>query len=235
VGALVGAVVARIVVWIARYVSDAASRVALTTVAAYGSFLVAERLHASGVMATLMAGVMTTHARLVGAPGSAERAVVESCWDYAAFALDSLVFLLVGFQSVQLGEVFRLAVPVVVACVVVTATRGAVVAVVGRCLRGSSEAIPRSWGWVLAWAGIRGPLSMVLVLDLPESLPERHLLVDITSGVVVLSILVQGSTMTPLLRRLGVVEHRKPGRPHDTVQRMGPPIAPTSRPARPVS
>jgi len=211
VGALVGAAVAGLVVWIGGWVSDAVSRVALTTVAAYGSFLLAERFHASGVMASLVAGLLSTRPRLVGAPGSAERMVVESCWDYATFALNSLVFLLVGFQSVQLGEVFRLAVPILVAFLVVTITRAVLVVVVARSLRRSSEAIPTSWTKVLAWSGLRGPLSMVLVLDLPESLPERHLLVDITSGVVVLSILMQGSTMTPLLRRLGIVEPRKPG------------------------
>ena len=210
IGALVGVAIAGLVVWIGGYVSDAVSRVALTTVAAYGSFLLAERFHASGVMASLVAGVLSTHPRLVGLRGSAERMVVESCWDYATFALNSLVFLLVGFQSVQLGELFRLVVPIVVAFFVVTVTRALVVVAVSRSLRRSSEAMPTSWTWVLAWSGLRGPLSMVLVLDLPESLPERHLLVDITSGVVVLSILLQGSTMTPLLRRLGIVEPRKP-------------------------
>jgi CPA1 family monovalent cation:H+ antiporter len=219
VGALVGAAVAWLVVWIGGYVSDAVSRVALTTVAAYGSFLLAERFHASGVMASLVAGVVSTHPRLVGVPGSPERAVVESCWDYATFALNSLVFLLVGFQSVQLGEVFRLVVPIVVAFLVVTATRALVVVAVTRSLRRSSEAMPTNWTAVLAWAGLRGPLSMVLVLDLPESLPERHMLVDLTSGVVVLSILLQGSTMTPLLRRLGIVEPRKRG------ERTGPGFA----------
>jgi CPA1 family monovalent cation:H+ antiporter len=211
VGALVGAAVAGVVVWIGGWVSDAASHVALTTVAAYGSFLLAERFHASGVMASLVAGVLSTHPRLVGLPGSAERMVVESCWDYATFALDSLVFLLVGFQSVQLGEVFRLVGPIVVAFLVITITRVLMVVIVTRSLRRTSEAMPTSWTKVLAWSGPRGPLSMVLVLDLPESLPERHLLVDLTSGVVVLSILLQGSTMTPLLRRLSIVESRKPG------------------------
>jgi CPA1 family monovalent cation:H+ antiporter len=209
VGALVGAAVAGLVVWVGGYVSDSVSRVALTTVSAYGSFLLADRFHASGVMASLVAGLLSTHPRLVGAPGSAERTVVESCWDYATFALNSLVFLLVGFQSVQLGEVFHLVLPIVVAFLVVTVTRAVVVVVVTRSLRRSSEAMSTSWTWLLAWAGLRGPLSMVLVLDLPESLPERHVLVDLTSGVVILSILLQGSTMTPLLRRLGIVEPRK--------------------------
>jgi CPA1 family monovalent cation:H+ antiporter len=213
VGALVGVAFAGIVVWVAGYVSDAVSRVALTMVAAYGSFLLAESFHASGVMATFVAGVLSTRPRLLGAPGSAERAVVASCWEYATFALNALVFLLVGFQSVQLGEIYRLVVPVVVAFVVVTASRAVVVTAVARCLRRSSEAMPSSWTPVIAWSGLRGPLSMVLALELPKSLPERHLIVDLTSGVVVLSILLQGSTMTPLLRRLGIVEPRKRDKP----------------------
>jgi NhaP-type Na+/H+ or K+/H+ antiporter len=66
---------------------------------------------------------------------------------------------------------------------------------------------------------------MVLVLDLPETVPERHLLIDVTSGVVVLSILLQGSTMSPLLRRLGLVEAPRRRSPPDAVEGRGPGIA----------
>jgi len=66
------------------------------------------------------------------------------------------------------------------------------------------ERLPFSWTAVLAWSGLRGSLSMVLALSLPAVMPQRALIVDITVGVVVLSILVQGMTVSPLLRRFGL-------------------------------
>jgi NhaP-type Na+/H+ or K+/H+ antiporter len=216
VGVLAGAVVAAATVCVGRAVTDAVSRVALTMVAAYGSFLLAERFHASGIVATVVAGMTTAHAGFAGAHGTAERGAVESWWEYAAFALTSLVFLLVGFQAVQLGDLVRLWRPIAVACVVVTLGRAAVVALVAAVLRGSREQLPPRWGTVLAWSGLRGALSMVLALDLPESLPARQAVLTVTCGVVVLSILAQGSTMASLLRRLQLVhevgrEHALPG------------------------
>jgi monovalent cation:H+ antiporter, CPA1 family len=58
---------------------------------------------------------------------------------------------------------------------------------------------------VLTWGGLRGGLPMVLVLSLPESFPYRELLVSMTFGVVILSILIHGLTISPLLRWLGIV------------------------------
>ena len=66
--------------------------------------------------------------------------------------------------------------------------------------------MPWSWAAVLTWGGLRGGLSMVLALALPANMPFRELLITTTYGVVILSILVQGLTMGPLLARLGVSE-----------------------------
>jgi CPA1 family monovalent cation:H+ antiporter len=62
------------------------------------------------------------------------------------------------------------------------------------------ERIPWSWTPALTWGGLRGGLSMVLVLSLPASFPAREALIVTTFGVVVLSILVYGLSMAPLLR-----------------------------------
>jgi monovalent cation:H+ antiporter, CPA1 family len=66
------------------------------------------------------------------------------------------------------------------------------------------ERLPRGWTAVLAWSGLRGSLSMVLALSLSSAMPQREMIVDMTIGVVVLSILVQGMTVSPLLRWLGL-------------------------------
>jgi CPA1 family monovalent cation:H+ antiporter len=95
--------------------------------------------------------------------------------------------------------------PIVIGFVVVTVARiiatYAVVAVVPR-----SQRLPKGWTAILAWSGLRGSLAMVLALSLPPDMPQRDLVIEMTVGVVVLSILLQGLTVAPLLRRFRIRE-----------------------------
>jgi CPA1 family monovalent cation:H+ antiporter len=75
-------------------------------------------------------------------------------------------------------------------------------------LRQTREKIPWLWSVVLTWGGLRGGLPMVLVLSLAKDFPHRELLVTMTFGVVMISILVHGMTVSPLLRWLGIVRGR---------------------------
>ena len=71
-------------------------------------------------------------------------------------------------------------------------------------LRRTREAMPWSWSAILTWGGLRGALSMVLVLALPSSFPFRESLVTMTFGVVVLSLIIQGLSIERVLHRLGL-------------------------------
>ena len=92
------------------------------------------------------------------------------------------------------------------AFVAVTLGRAAVVFAVSALLRPTAERIPVRWSLMLTWGGLRGALSMVLALALPAEFPRRELIVTMTFGVVLLSIVVQGMTAGPLLRRLGLAD-----------------------------
>ncbi|MEO7093482.1 MAG: cation:proton antiporter, partial [Polyangiales bacterium] len=128
---------------------------------------------------------------------------------YLAFALNSLVFLLIGFE-VQVTTLLRAWLPILVAFLAVTIGRAVVVHLVALLLRRTQERLPRGWAAVLTWGGLRGGLSMVLVLGLPASTPHRELLVTMTFGVVILSIFLQGVTMSTLLRRFGLLGADRP-------------------------
>jgi CPA1 family monovalent cation:H+ antiporter len=206
-GALVGAVLGFGASRVIARIDDAMIEIALTTIAAYGSFIVGESLHYSGVIATVTAGMICgNYGRRIGMSPTTQIAV-HTFWEYVAFALNSVIFLLIGFEVglAQLSHSWKV---IAVAFVAVVAGRGGVMVAVTLLLNRTREHVPRAWTAVLTWGGLRGALSMVLVLALAADFPERQLLVSMTFGVVVASILIQGLTMPFVLRRFGLIRDR---------------------------
>jgi CPA1 family monovalent cation:H+ antiporter len=132
------------------------------------------------------------------------RIAVNTFWEYIAFALNSIVFLLIGLE-VNFQALLASWQAILVAYLVVTGGRALIIFGASSLLRRTRERIPWAWSVILTWGGLRGGLPMVLVLSLPRDFPHQELLVSMTFGVVILSILVHGLTMSPLLRRLGIV------------------------------
>ena len=204
IGALIGTGVGLAVSQVIKQVDDPMIEITLTTIAAYGSFLAAEHFHYSGVIATVAAGMLCGNygARVGMSPST--RIAVETFWEYVAFALNSIVFLLIGLE-VHFQALLSSWQAILVAYLVVTGGRALVIFGASSLLWRTRERIPWAWSIILTWGGLRGALPMVLVLSLPEDFPHRELLVSMTFGVVILSILVHGLTMSPLLRWLGIV------------------------------
>lgn len=207
-GAFIGTAVGFAISKVIQQVDEPMIEITLTTIAAYGSFVVAEQLHYSGVIATVVAGMLCGNYGARTGMSPSTRIAVESFWEYVAFALNSIVFLLIGFE-VRIDSLLASWRPILVAYVAVLIARTAVIFLVSLFLRRSREAIPWSWSAVLVWGGMRGALSMVLVLGLAAEFPHRELLITMTFGVVILSILIQGLSMGPLLRRFALVGSRR--------------------------
>jgi CPA1 family monovalent cation:H+ antiporter len=210
-GGLIGAAVGLGVSQVIKQIDDAMIEITLTTIAAYGSFVTAEHFHYSGVIAVVVAGVLCGNygARTGMTPST--RVAVGTFWEYVAFALNSMVFLLIGLE-VHLDALFDSWQVILIAYLIVTAGRGLVIFAVSALLQRTREKIPWSWSIILTWGGLRGGLPMVLVLSLAKDFPHRDLLVTMTFGVVMISILIHGMTVSPLLRWLGIVkghEHRE--------------------------
>lgn len=203
-GVLIGAAVGYAVSMVIHKVDDPMIEITLTTIGAYGSFVAAEYFHYSGVIAVVTSGMLCGNYAARTGMSASTRVAVTSFWEYLAFALNSLVFLLIGFE-VQVEKILAAWKPILLAYVSVVIVRAVVIHVVAFLLRRTRERIPFEWANVLTWGGLRGSLSMVLVLALPQEFPHRDLVVAMTFGVVILSILVQGLTMGPLLRRLKLV------------------------------
>ncbi len=203
-GALIGLGLGLAVSTVLRHIDDPMIELSLTTIAAYGSFVAADQFGYSGVIATVAAGILCGNygARTGMAPST--RVAAETFWEYVSFALNSVVFLLIGLE-VPLRSLVSSWLSIVVAYLIVTLARAVLIQVVWRLVGWTRERFPWSWSVVLTWGGLRGALPMVLALGLPADFPLRAEIVSITFGVVILSILGQGLTMPSLLRRLGIV------------------------------
>jgi CPA1 family monovalent cation:H+ antiporter len=205
IGAVVGVAVGALLLQVVRRVPDAMIEISVTVLAAFGSFALAEHLGASGVISTLSAGLVMQRHRA----SASERHVVHSFWDYVAFALNSVIFLLVGLE-VKGAALLSHWKPILAAYAAATIARAAVVFITTSLLARTRRALPWSWAAVVSWSGLRGALSMVLAVSLPPAFPHRDLMVNMAFGIVLLTIVVQGFTMKPLLKVLGVVADRPP-------------------------
>lgn len=187
--------------------------ITLTTLAAFGSFLLAEHFHVSGVLAALTAGLMVGNVGWIGSISDTGHEAVLRFWEYVAFLANSFVFILIGTSqaSISLMPVLLAA---VVAIVLVLLGRAASVYPVAALFRGSRLRVPMGFQHVLWWGGLRGALALALALALPESIPERAEIIRVAFAVVAFSIFVQGLTMSRFARRLGLI--RAPSQPGDS-------------------
>ena len=206
-GIIIGALVGFGSMLLAGRTDDYLVEITLTTLAAYGSFSVAEHYHSSGVLAALTAGLVVGNYRPSGSISDAGRRALETFWEYAAFLANSLVFILIGAQEAE-QHFNGLWLAVLVAIVLVTLGRA--VAIYPLCAvfaRGPLKVEMRHQH-ILFWGGLRGALALALALALPDDLPLHDAIVTITFAVVAFSVFAQGLTITPLLRRLGQIKCR---------------------------
>ncbi len=196
-----GVLVAGATLLLAGATDDHLVEVTFTLVAAYGSFLLAEHFYLSGVLATLVAGLIVGNVGHLSI-SSRSREAVEDFWEYAAFFVNSLIFLLIGI-GVALQSFKAFLISALVAILLVILSRA--IAIYPCCLIFAKSKLRVSYErqHVLFWGGLRGALALALALGLPPEFPNRQEIIAVSFAVVAFSILVQGLTITPLMRRLG--------------------------------
>ena len=205
-GVGIGGAVAGFLLLIAGRTEDHLVEITLTTIAAYASFLFAEHIGMSGVLASLTAGILTGNLGWTGPISEQGRQYVISFWEYAAFLANSVVFILIGDQEAQLSLGLFTA-SAAIAIVLVLLGRMLAVYPLALLVAPTRLKLPGAYQHVLVWGGLRGALALALALALPDSLPERSEIIVTSFAVVAFSILVQGLTMPGLIRRLGLL-HR---------------------------
>jgi CPA1 family monovalent cation:H+ antiporter len=206
-GVLVGLGVGGLALLAAGRTGDHLISSAVTTVAAYGSFLAAEHLHLSGVLATVSAGLLIGNAGMLGEPqrrafSGGEREFVLGLWDYAAFIANSFIFLMIGLAVAEVPFAWLGVSSLATAIILVLLGRAMAVYPLSWLFARTGWAIPRGEQHILWWGGLRGALALALSLSLPASLPMAGDIRIAAFAVVVFSVLVQGLTMPLLLRRV---------------------------------
>jgi len=196
IGLATGYAAARVIAPIADHLIE----LTITVVLAYGSYLLADQLGLSGVIATVTAGIV------LGNLGPARQRVqdgtdpIDTVWEFIAYLLTAVVFLLVGLAIPPAGLLEALG-PIAWGIAAILIGRALVVYVIlGGASRlavrpGLAERIPGSWMHVLFWAGLRGAVAVAMALSLPADLPQRALLQEITFGVILFTLLIQGTTI----------------------------------------
>lgn len=198
---LCGVVVAGLTLLLAGATDDHLVEITFTTIAAYGSFLVAERFHFSGVLATVTAGLIIGNVGHLRS-SSKSREAVEGFWEYAAFVANSLIFLLIGMRVAHQNFASVL-ITSVIAIALVTFSRALAVYPCSLLFARSSLKIKPRHQHILFWGGLRGALALALALGLPAEIQHREEIVSVAFAVAAFSILVQGLTIKPLLRKMG--------------------------------
>ena len=211
--------------WLARralgLLRDPAAETTVTIAVPFALYVIAEHVESSGVLAVLVAGLYLR--------GTAHREVTSggwllgrSVWRYVDFAVSGLLFGFIGIELTDVlgstsvfdsGETIALAGAAVGVLIVVRATAMFTAsAVAGRRARATGSATPYGWreSAVASWAGMRGVVTVATALALPATVdeggpfPARNEVVVVALLVVVVTLVVQGLTLTPLIRKLGV-------------------------------
>jgi monovalent cation:H+ antiporter, CPA1 family len=201
-GVVVGLVFGLSISQFIKRIDDSLVETTLTTVLAFGSYLLAENIHVSGVLAVVTAGVISGNTSQQYMSAST-RIVVYNFWEYAAFVANSFIFLLIGL-TIDLTVLFENW--QAIGWAILAALVARIVSIYGFSIFGRE--ISAKWKHVLFWGGLRGAITLALALSLPQEgifAVERGRLQAMAFGLTLFTLLVQGFSMNWLLKRLKLI------------------------------
>jgi CPA1 family monovalent cation:H+ antiporter len=222
-GLLLGYIVARVAEWFEHKIDDGPIEIILSILIPYGTYLAAEAIHASGVLAVVACGLyMSNKSSHFFSPNV--RVQVWAVWDAFTFILNGLVFVLIGLQLpfvlagireysmrqlILYGALFS---TVVILLRLIWMFPGARIGnLIRRKLLHQDVAVPSARQiFVIGWTGMRGVVALAAAISLPEKLangadfPQRNLIIFLTFSVILVTLVLQGLTLPPLIRVLGL-------------------------------
>src|SRR4051794_34068983 len=208
-GIAIGLVVGWLFGHVRRLVTDPALDVALSVLTPFVAYVPAEKVHVSGVLATVVAGLYVG-ARSLDIIEPSTRLRTGAFWEAAAFLLDGLLFVLIGLQvptiieKIPNHDLLTLGGYALLIAAVVMGVRALWMLTVPRFLHSDTTREERI---AIAWSGMRGGVSLAAALAISaHGFPKREFVIFVAYAVIVLTLVIPGLTLAPLLRRLGVSE-----------------------------
>ncbi len=218
-GALIGWVVGHVAIWVFSKIDDTLLDIAVSLLAGYAAYLIAESVHASGVLGAVTCGLVLgrkQHAEFT----ARTRLELNAVWGFVEFLVASLAFMLIGLTlrgvverltDIDLSHLLRLGGSV---AAVVIASRFAWVfastfirrLAIGRRQEANAPALPWTHAAVMSWAGMRGVVSIAAAIALPQDFPSRDVIVFLAFSAIFATLVLQGTTLGWLIERLDVVE-----------------------------
>lgn len=221
-GLVVGVAVGWVFKELRRHVTDSVAVSALSLATPFAAYLLAESVKASGVLAVVAAGALASRLP-VNTTSARTRIRSNVVWDTATFAIGALVFTLIGLQIGRLvpGFLEQNALEFILAVVVIGATvtgtrllwlfpAAYIPRLASARLRARDPIPPWRALVILGWAGLRGGDTLVMALAVPTQtaagspFPARELVVAVAFGVILVTLLVQGFTLRPLIKRFAL-------------------------------
>ena len=200
IGIVAGIAAGRLV----RLTDDHLVELSITLVLAYGTYLLADAWHMSGIIATVVAAITFGAVARNGALTERAKDAIETVWEFAAYLLTAVLFVLIGL-AIDVGALGSAIVPIAWGVLAVVGSRALIVyGIVGpasRLLRAPGDRLPLGWLHVMIAAGMRGAVSVALALSLPADVPQRELLVEVAFGITLFTLVVQGLALDPIIHR----------------------------------
>ncbi len=197
-GLIVGTVLGALAAGFVRLLSDRSASVVVLVITAFASFYIAEHLfHVSGILAVMMAA-MSSRFLLINYEQSLLTSVVPT-WEWIGLFLNAIIFSLMGllitwemFTNQWLAIIFAIIASLIARIISVYA--------ISMLTLKTSCRIPWAWSNLLVWGGLKGAIAIVLVLSLPIELEYWWTIQSMVFGVVIFSLLVQGTTFPAFLK-----------------------------------
>lgn len=230
-GTLAGWLVGRAAMWVFARIEDTLLDVTVSLLAGFIAYFLAEQLHASGVLAAVACGLVLgrqQHAEFT----AQTRLAVANIWEFVEFLLTALVFILIGLQLRGIFERlegydaasltllgFAVSATLIVSRFLWVFPSVFLPRLLSRSLRERDPVPPWSHPTILSWAGMRGVVSLAAALALPARFPGRDIIVFLAFCAIFASLVVQGTTLGLVIRRLGLAEEEDTALPEpDTAQ-----------------
>jgi monovalent cation:H+ antiporter, CPA1 family len=182
-----------------KYFDDYPLEIIFSIILFYGSFLLAEAVHASGVIAVVVAALILGNYGAKIGMSPTTKLNINNFWDVTALLANSVVFLMVGLEITRINLTDKWGL-VFLAILIVLIARSIAVYMSLLFIKN----FPTNWKHIINWGGLKGSLSIALVLSLPRDFSGREEILIIAFSVVLFSLVLQGLSVKPLLSFLGI-------------------------------